>query len=230
MFDFDVIQRSWQYLFLEGMRFTLMLTVLSGASALVLGTLIAMVRLSEIPVLAPVLAGFVNLMRALPLILVIFWFYFLVPYIGQWLTGASRPIPVGPFLSAYITFTLFEAAYFSEIMRAGILAVPPGQVAAGKALGLRYRQVMANVVLPQAFRNVFPILITQLIILFQDTSLVYVLSMTDFLGAASKIAQRDGRLFEMYVFAAVVYFIICFALSQLAKRYSTRMLDGANAR
>jgi glutamate/aspartate transport system permease protein len=161
-------------------------------------------------------------MRSLPLVLVIFWFYFLVPYITGWATGAGRPLPVGAFTSSLITFTLFEAAYFSEIMRAGIQSISRGQVAAGYALGLTYRQVMSYVVLPQAFRNMLPVLLTQTIILFQDTSLVYVLSLTDFLGAASKVAQRDGRLVEMYLFAAVVYFAISFAASSLVKRLQAR--------
>jgi glutamate/aspartate transport system permease protein len=151
-------------------------------------------------------------MRSLPLVLVIFWFYFLVPYIGQWLTGASRPIRVGAFTSSLVTFIMFEAAYFSEIMRAGIQSISRGQPAAASALGLTYAQSMRYIVLPQAFRNMLPVLLTQTIVLFQDTSLVYVLSIPDFLGAASKVAQRDGRLVEMYLFAAAVYFVIsCFA-------------------
>jgi glutamate/aspartate transport system permease protein len=161
-------------------------------------------------------------MRSLPLVLVIFWFYFLVPYIGQWLTGASRPIRVGAFASSLITFVMFEAAYFSEIMRAGIQSISKGQPAAAQALGLNYWQTMRYVVLPQAFRNMLPVLLTQTIVLFQDTSLVYVLSITDFLGAASKVAQRDGRLVEMYLFAALVYFVICciasFGVRQLQSR------------
>lgn len=220
-FDFDIIERSWVYLFRDGMVFTLKLTVLSAAGGLILGTLLAMCRLSGIRPLAAVAGTYVNLLRALPLILVIFWFYFLVPYIGAWLTGADRPVSVGGFTSALITFTLFEAAYFCEIMRAGIQSVPRGQVAAGSALGLTYWQVMANIVLPQAFRNMTPILLTQTIVLFQDTSLVYVLSLTDFLGAASKVAQRDGRLIEMYLFVAVVYFIISYGAS-LFVRYLQR--------
>jgi len=162
-------------------------------------------------------------MRSIPLLLVIFWFYFLVPYIGAWIVGASTPIKVGAFASSVITFTLFEAAYYSEIMRAGIQSIPRGQVWAGYALGLDYWQTMGKVVLPQAFRNMIPILLTQTIILFQDTSLVYVLSITDFLGAASKIAQRDGRLVEMYLFAALVYFIMSFALSLLVKQLQRKI-------
>ena len=143
--------------------------------------------------------GYVNLMRSMPLVLVIFWFFFLVPYIGAWLIGAQRRRSrSAPFLSALITFTMFEAAYYCEIMRAGIQSIPRGQVWAGYALGLTYWQTMGTIVLPQAFRNMLPVLLTQTIILFQDTSLVYVISATDFLGAASKVAKRDDRLVEMY--------------------------------
>ena len=221
-FDFSVIFSNLPYLFFDGMRFTLMLTALATVGGVVLGTLIALMRLSGIPGVSHFAAGYTNLMRSLPFVLVIFWFYFLLPYVGQWVIGASRPIAVGAFMSALVTFTLFEAAYFSEIMRAGIQSIPRGQVSAGYALGLRYWQVMSYVILPQAFRNMLPVLLTQTIILFQDTSLVYVLSITDFLGAASKIAQRDGRLVEMYLFAAVVYFAISFALSQLVRRLQAR--------
>ena len=155
--------------------------------------------------------------------LVIFWFYFLVPYIGQWLTGASRPISVGAFTSALVTFTLFEAAFFSEIMRAGIQSISKGQTAAAQAIGLTYSQTMTNVILPQAFRNMLPLLLTQTIVLFQDTSLVYVISLTDFMGAASKVAQRDGRLVEMYIFAALVYLVICLTASILVRRLQRRV-------
>lgn len=221
-FDFDVIARSLPYLFLEGMRFTLLLTALATIGGIALGTLLAMMRLSSIKLLSTVAGGYVNLMRSLPLILVLFWFYFLVPYIGAWVVGSDQPIAVGAFVSALITFTIFEAAYFSEIMRAGIQSIPRGQAAAGYAIGLSYPQVMANVILPQAFRNMLPVMLTQTIILFQDTSLVYVISLTDFLGAASKVAQRDGRLVEMYIFAALVYFAVSFVASRLVKRLEAR--------
>ncbi len=222
-FDFNVIERSWGYLFREGMTFTLTLTALAMTGGIIFGTLLAMMRLSSIKPLAWVAGVYVNLMRSIPLVLVIFWFYFLVPYIGAYLIGASQPIKVGAFYSSVITFTLFEAAYYCEIMRAGIQSVSRGQVSAGYALGLDYWQVMGKVILPQAFRNMIPILLTQTIVLFQDTSLVYVLSITDFLGAASKVAQRDGRLVEMYLFAALVYFVICFAGSLLVKQLQKKV-------
>ena len=213
-FDYDVILRSLPYLFFDGMTFTLTLTALATIGGIFFGTLLALMRLSGIAPLVLPAAGYVNLMRSVPLVLMIFWFYFLVPYIGQWITGASRPIQVGAFVSSLVTFTLFEAAFFSEIMRAGIQSIPRGKVAAAQALGMTYPQTMRYIILPQAFRNMVPVLLTQTIILFQDTSLVYVLSITDFLGAASKVAQRDGRLVEMYLFAAAVYFVISFAASQ----------------
>jgi glutamate/aspartate transport system permease protein len=222
-FDFDVIERSLPYLFKEGMTFTLTLTAMAMTGGIVFGTLLAMMRLSSYRILNVPATAYVNLMRSVPLVLVIFWFYFLVPYIGAWIIGSKTPIQVGAFWSSVITFTLFEAAYYAEIMRAGIQSVSRGQVWAGYALGLNYFQTMGTVVLPQAFRNMLPVLLTQTIILFQDTSLVYVLSITDFLGAAAKIAQRDGRLVEMYLFVAVVYFIISFALSTLVKHLQQRI-------
>lgn len=222
-FDFNVIERSWVYLFQTGMVFTVKLTVLAMLGGIILGTILAMMRLSSIKPVALLATGYVNLIRSIPLVLVIFWFYFLVPYIGAWMIGANEPIKVGAFTSSLITFILFEAAYYCEIMRAGIQSIPRGQMLAAHALGMNYWQTMSNVILPQAFRNMIPVLLTQTIVLFQDVSLVYVLSITDFVGAASKIAQRDGRLVEMYLFVAAVYFILCFGLSQLVKRLQCRM-------
>jgi glutamate/aspartate transport system permease protein len=222
-YDFDVIQRSWVYLFKEGMTFTLTLTFLAMVGGIFFGTLLAMMRLSKFRVLAMVAGGYVNLMRSLPLVLVIFWFFFLVPYIYGGITGAGKPIPIGAFYSALITFTMFEAAYYCEIMRAGIQSIARGQVWAGYALGLNYWQTMGKIVLPQAFRNMLPVLLTQTIILFQDTSLVYVISATDFFGAAAKVANRDYRLVEMYTFAALVYFIISYGLSTLVKHLQQRI-------
>ena len=222
-YDFDVIQRSAGYLFREGMTFTLTLTFMAMVGGIFFGTLLAMMRLSGFRPLALLAGGYVDLMRSVPLVLVIFWFYFLVPYIGAWLIGANEPVKVGAFLSSVITFTMFEAAYYCEIMRAGIQSIARGQVSAGYALGLNYWQTMGRIVLPQAFRNMIPVLLTQTIILFQDTSLVYVISVTDFLGAAAKVANRDYRLVEMYTFVAVVYFVVSFGLSAFVKRLQDRI-------
>ncbi|WP_319239830.1 amino acid ABC transporter permease [uncultured Propionivibrio sp.] len=222
-FDFDVIARTWQVLLFQGLVFTLQVTALSMLGGIVFGTLLAMMRLSSNVALSRLAAGYVNAMRSLPLVLVIFWFYFLMPYIGAWVTGASQPIRVGAFASALITFILFEACFYCEIMRAGIQSIPRGQANAGYALGFSYWQVMSQIILPQAFRNMLPVLLTQTIVLFQDVSLVYIISLPDFVTLASKIAQRDGRLVEMYVFVALVYFVVCLTLSQVVKRLQTRL-------
>src|SRR5688572_1798301 len=220
--DFSVIRDSLPYLW-KGMQYTLQLTAISAIGGLFFGTLLAMARLSSTKWLSMTAAGYVNLMRSIPLVLVIFWFFFLVPLIAQSLIGAERPPQIGAERTAYITFIMFEAAYFCEIMRAGIQSIPRGQVYSSYALGLTYGQSMRLVILPQAFRNMIPVLLTQTIILFQDTSLVYVISATDFVGAASKIAQRDGRLVEMYLFVAVVYFVLCYTMSFGVKRLQRKI-------
>jgi len=223
-FDFDVIFRSWQYLFLVGMSFTIELTLEAMAGGIVIGTMLAMMRLSSNKLVAMLAGGYVNFIRSIPLVLVIFWFYFLTPLIGAWIIGAKQPIQVGAFLSSLITFILFEAAYFCEIMRAGILSIPFGQTSASQALGMNYWKTMRYVILPQAFQNMLPMILTQIIILFQDASLVYVVSITDFVGAASKVAQRDNRLVEMYVFVAVIYFLMCFGLSLLVNKIKQKIV------
>jgi glutamate/aspartate transport system permease protein len=214
--EFDVIARTWPYL-LKGLQYTIQLTIVAAIGGVIWGTLLALARLSSIKWLSMLAAGYVNLMRSIPLLLVIFWFFFLVPIIIQHITGAERPPQFGADRSAYITFIMFEGAYFCEIMRAGIQSISKGQVGAAYAVGLNYRQAMQLVVLPQAFRNMLPILLTQTIILFQDVSLVSLLNVTDFVGAAVKIAQRDSRVVEMYLVVAIVYFVMCFALSYLVK-------------
>src|SRR5881394_1689656 len=222
-YDWDVIERSLPYLFREGMTFLVTLTLLAMMGGIVFGTILAMMRLARFRALSVVAGAYVNLMRSIPLVLVIFWFFFLVPYIGAWVLREAQPIKVGAFYSALITFTMFEAAYYCEIMRAGIQSIPRGQVWSGYALGLNYWQAMGLVVLPQAFRNMLPVLLTQTIILFQDTSLVYVISATDFLGAAAKVANRDYRLVEMYTFVAAVYFVVSYGLSALVKKLQDRV-------
>jgi glutamate/aspartate transport system permease protein len=220
--DFDVISRSLPFLW-KGFLYTVQLTAIAALGGLVFGTLLALARLSSSKILSNTAAGYVNLMRSIPLVLVLFWFFFLMPQVLQLITGGERPPQIGAERTAIITFIMFEAAYFCEIMRAGIQSIPRGQVNSAYALGLTYGQAMRLVILPQAFRNMIPVLLTQTIILFQDTSLVYVISATDFTGAASKIAQRDGRLIEMYTFVAVVYFVLCYTLSYGVKRLQKKI-------
>ncbi|WP_439526007.1 amino acid ABC transporter permease [Roseovarius mucosus] len=213
-FDFDVILNNLPFLW-QGLQLSLWLTFLAVLGGIALGTLLALARLSGIKPLAIFAAAYVNLIRSVPLILVIFWFYFLVPL------ALGRPI--GGFYSALIAFVMFEAAYYSEIMRACIQSVRTGQVHAGQATGLGYWQIQRYIVLPQAFRNMIPILVTQGIILFQDTSLVFVVSLRDLMTASSIVARTEGRLVEMYLFAALVYFVICFSGSLFVRRLQARM-------
>ena len=220
--DFDVIGRTLPYL-MQGLQYTVQLTLVAAFGGIVFGTLLAMARLSAFKPLALVASGYVNLMRSLPLLLVIFWFYFLVPVLVQTAMGWERPPQIGAERSAYVTFIMFQAAYYCEIMRAGIQSISSGQAGAAYAVGLTYWQAMKLIILPQAFRNMLPVLLTQTIVLFQDVSLVSLLNVTDFVGAAVKIAQRDSRIVEMYLFVAVVYFILCYALSYMAKRLQLRI-------
>ena len=220
--DFSEIGRTLPYV-MAGLQYTVQITVIAAIGGTIFGTLLAMARLAAFKPLALVAAGYVNLMRSIPLLLVIFWFYFLVPVILQSLTGADRPPQIGAERSAYITFILFEAAYFCEIMRAGIQSIPRGQGGAAFALGLGYWPAMRLVILPQAFRNMLPVLLTQTVILFQDVSLVSLLNVTDFVGAATKVAQRDGRVVEMYLFVAIVYLALCSVLSFGVRRLQAKI-------
>ncbi len=220
--DFGEIGRTLPYV-MTGLQYTFQITVVAAIGGTVFGTLLAMARLSSFKALTLAAGGYVNLMRSIPLLLVIFWFYFLVPVIIQSITGADRPPQIGAERSAYITFIMFEAAYFCEIMRAGIQSIPRGQAGAAQALGLGYWPSMRLVILPQAFRNMLPVLLTQTIILFQDVSLVSLLNVTDFVGAATKVAQRDSRVVEMYLFVAVVYLVLCSVLSFGVRRLQAKI-------
>lgn len=213
-FDFTVLSPSLPFLW-TGLLFTAKLTLIAMTGGIILGTLLALARLSPIRPLAIAASWYVNLMRSIPLLMVILWFFLVIPL----LTGA----PMGAENSALITFTAFEAAYYSEIMRAGIQSVPRGQVWAGQALGMTYAQTMGHIVLPQAFRNMLPVLLTQTIILFQDTSLVYAIGAKDLLKAAEIAGKNYNRPVEMYVFVALIYFVISFTLSRQVKRLQNRI-------
>jgi glutamate/aspartate transport system permease protein len=225
MVDLSAIASVVPFL-LTGLLFTIQITLVGVVGGIVFGSLLAVVRLSSNRLLSTLATIYVNLMRSIPLILVIFWVFFLVPWAIGWLTNGGRPVAVGASLTIYVTFVLFEAAYYAEIVRAGFRSISTGQYAACDALGLSKLQAYIYVLFPQAFLNVLPILLTQTIILFQDTSLVYVISATDLLGAATKIAQRDGRLVEMYLTVGVIYFLFCYAASHFVKRLQGRLAYG----
>jgi glutamate/aspartate transport system permease protein len=211
--DFTIVIDALPYL-ANGLLFSLTLTASSFAIGMILGTVLALIRHQEVPILSPIAGAYITLMRSIPLILVLFWFFFLVPIVLGQFTTSGRPVPVGATYTAFITFGLFEAAYYAEIIRVGLRSVSKGQYEAARALALSTWKTYRLVVLPQVMRAVSPIILSQTIILFQDTSLVYVLSLTDLVGAASKLAQLNGRLVEMYLVIAVVYLIICSITSQ----------------
>lgn len=216
--NLDFAFLSWgviQSFVLKGLAFSIQLTLIAMIGGVIIGTLLALMRLSGKPWLVIPAAAYVNTMRSIPLVMVILWFFLLIPLlIGR---------PMGAELSAMVTFTLFEAAYYSEIMRAGIQSVPKGQVYAGYAVGMSYAQTMQLIVLPQAFRNMLPVLLTQTIILFQDTSLVYAIGAYDLLKGFEIAGKNFNRPVETYLVAAVLYFVICFSLSMLVRRLQKKI-------
>ncbi len=209
--DWDIFSKF----VLKGLTFSVELTIVATVGGIVFGTILALMRLSGHKALELPAVIYVNGMRSVPLVMVILWFFLLIPF----LIGRS----IGAELSATITFIAFEAAYFSEIMRAGIQSIPRGQVFAGQALGMTYGQNMRLIVLPQAFRNMLPVLLTQTIILFQDTSLVYAIGAYDLLKGFVTAGKIYGRVEEVYILAALVYFVICFGLSALVRRLQARI-------
>ncbi len=210
-FDLEMLRKFvW-----NGLVFSVQLTIIATIGGVIFGTLLALMRLSGSKLLSVPATFYVNGMRSVPLVMVILWFFLLMPFlIGR---------PIGAEWSAIITFVAFEAAYFSEIMRAGIQSIPRGQVFAGQAMGMTYGQNMRLIILPQAFRNMLPVLLTQTIILFQDTSLVYAIGAYDLLKGFTNAGKIYGRPEEAYILAAGVYFVICFGLSWCVKRLQAKI-------
>jgi glutamate/aspartate transport system permease protein len=218
MLSLDLSFYNWELFtnyILKGLLFSVQLTVIATVGGIVVGTFLALMRLSGRPSLVYPATFYVNTMRSIPLVMVILWFFLLIPMlIGR---------PIGADLSATITFIAFEAAFFSEIVRAGIQSVPKGQIYAGEALGMSYGQNMRLVVLPQAFRNMIPVFMTQTIILFQDTSLVYAIGAYDLLKGFEIAGKNYGRPIETYILAAATYFIICFSLSKAVRTIQAKV-------
>jgi glutamate/aspartate transport system permease protein len=218
MFNIDTSLYNWKIFndyILSGLLFSVQLTLVTIVGGIFLGTFLALMRLSGKSVLSYPAGLYVNIMRSIPLVMVILWFFLLVPMIiGK---------PIGAKLSATITFIAFEAAFFSEIVRAGIQSVSRGQKNAAQALGMTPSQSMRIIVLPQAFRNMIPVFMTQIIILFQDVSLVYAIGAYDLLKGFEIVGKNYGRPMETYILAAIMYFVICFTLSRIASRVQTKI-------
>ena len=225
MMNLDLSFYNWDVIsnfVVKGFYFSIMLTIVATIGGVIFGTLLALMRLSGKKWLDAPAALYVNGMRSIPLVMVILWFFLLVPASFYSLFG-SVGSNYRSEISAVITFVAFEAAYFSEIMRAGIQSIPRGQVFAGQALGMSYGQNMKLVILPQAFRNMLPILLTQTIILFQDTSLVYIITAHDMLHGFTIAGNNLSHPRESFMLAAVFYFVICFTLSWIVKRVQAKI-------
>jgi glutamate/aspartate transport system permease protein len=199
----------------KGLGYSVWLTIVATLGGIGFGTVLALVRMVGKPAFERPVAIYVNIMRSVPLVMVLLWFFLIIPFV----TGR----PVGAEMSAIVTFIAFEAAYFSEIVRAGIQAIARGQFNAGFALGMTYGQNMRFVVLPQAFRNMLPVFLTQVVILFQDTSLVYAIGAYDLLKGFETAGKNVGRPVEAYLLAAVVYFLVCMTLSTAVRRVQKRV-------
>jgi glutamate/aspartate transport system permease protein len=217
--DFSFLTSEAGHTLVRGLLVSLQISGTALAVGLLWGTALAMMRLSRFRLPSWFAAGYVNLFRSIPLAMVLLGFYLIVPQILKSLFWRTGPMDTR-LMSALVGFALFESAYYAEIMRAGIQSVPKSQFWAACALGIRPLQAMRIVVLPQAFRNMLPLLLTQLIVLFQDTSLVYVISLADFFTSAEGIGERDGRIEEMMIIAGAVYFVVCFTASRATRQLS----------
>ena len=222
-FDWSSVMPGMPFL-LQGLVITAKITGTAIVIGILWGTILAMMRLSSIKIVSWLAALYVNAFRSVPLVMVLLWFYLIVPNLVQNVLGISPKTDIR-LISAMVAFSLFEAAYYAEIIRAGIQSVSRGQTSASLALGMTKMQTMRLVVLPQAFRAMIPLLLTQGIVLFQDTSLVYVLSLTDFFRTASNIGERDGTQIEMVLFAGAVYFVISFGASMLVNYLKRRTVS-----
>ena len=221
-FDFSSINAGTLSVLAEGMAVSLKITLFAVTAGVVWGTALALMRMSRIRLVSLFAASYINLFRSVPLVMVLLWFFLIVPQVLQNTLGLSPTTDVR-MASALTAFALFEAAYYAEIVRAGIQSVSPGQATAALALGMTPSQGMRLVILPQAFRNMVPLLLTQAIVLFQDTALVYVIAVADFFGSAYGIGERSGRVVEMILFAGAVYFVICFTASLFVRFFSRKV-------
>jgi His/Glu/Gln/Arg/opine family amino acid ABC transporter permease subunit len=202
--DFNFLSTYLPYL-LDGLAVTIQLAAISLVGSLALGTVLAMMRLSPFWWIRWPAILYVDTVRMVPLIMVIFWFFFLLPIlIGQ---------PVAAMVAALAALIAFNASYMAEVIRSGIQSVPRGLAEAARCSGLSYGQCMRHVVLPIAIRNILPALINRLVALFMGTSLTYIIGVTEFFRAATNINNRIFRPYEIFLFVALVYFAFCYSLS-----------------
>jgi polar amino acid transport system permease protein len=220
--DVQVVVKNFHFLILQGFfgvgafaGGTLRLALPAIVLGFILGTVIGLARLARSRWINLPALVYVEFFRGVPLVMVIFWFWFIVPV----LAGKSLP----EYSVALTAFVIFEAAYLAEIVRAGIQSVPHGQIQAATATGLTHAQLMRHVVLPQALRNMIPALVTQFIVLLKDTSLASIIGYVDLTKAAQIVNNREIRPFELYLFIAVIYWLCSYAMSRYARRLESRL-------
>jgi glutamate/aspartate transport system permease protein len=206
----------------HGFSVTLKVVVLATIGGIFIGTLLALMRLSSSKILNLFAQSYVNLFRSIPLLLVLMWFYFAVPFIYTGITGKYLTIDTA-LVSSIVAFMLFEAAYFAEIVRAGIQSIPKGQSAAAAALGMSYGQSMRLIILPQAFRKMTPLLLQQTIILFQDSTMVYAIGLLDFFRTNYVRGDLMSLLTQYILFAGLVYFTVSMLATFLVKKLQQRL-------
>lgn len=223
-FDFSLLNANNISYIASGMLVSLKITVVAVVAGILWGTVLALARMSSRKTLSLPAAVYINFFRSVPLVMILLWFFLIVPQLLQNVFGLSASTDVR-MTSALVAFALFEAAYYAEIIRAGIQSVSRGQLHAAYALGMRHSQAMRLIVLPQAFRNMVPMLLTQAVVLFQDTALVYVSALSDFFGASYSVGERDGRIVEMLLIAGAVYFVICFSASLMVKSFKKKVVS-----
>jgi len=222
MLDLSVIVNNFKFLVVQGLLGvggfaggTLRLAIPAIVLGFVLGIFIGLARLARASWISVPATVYVEFFRGVPLVMVIFWIWFIIPQLLRF--------PIPEYGVALTAFVIFEAAYFGEIVRAGIQSVPRGQVEAATAVGLTRAQTMRHIVLPQALRNMVPSIVTQMIVLFKDTSLASIIGYVDLTKAAQIVNNREIRPFELYIFIAVVYWICTYSMSRVAQRFERRI-------
>ena len=219
--DFSVVAANFKFLVLQGLigigpfvGGTLRLAIPAIILGFLLGIFVGLARLAETRWIRLPATVYVEFFRGVPLVMVIFWIWFIIPQLLR--------LPIPEYGVALTAFVIFEAAYFGEIVRAGVQSVARGQVEAATALGMTATQTMTWVILPQALKNMVPSLVTQMIVLFKDTSLASIIGYVDLTKAAQIVNNREIRPFELYLFIAVVYFLCTYSMSLVARRLERR--------
>ena len=219
--DFSVVASNFKFLMLQGLvgvgafaGGTLRLAVPAIVLGFVLGIFVGLARLAGTRWIRVPATMYVEFFRGVPLVMVIFWIWFIIPQLLR--------LPIPEYGVALTAFVVFEAAYFGEIVRAGVQSVPRGQVEAATAVGMTGTQTMLYVVLPQALKNMVPSLVTQMIVLFKDTSLASIIGYVDLTKAAQIVNNREIKPFELYLFIAVVYWLCTYSMSMVARRFERR--------